>query len=223
MATTEDLSFSVFHGFAQYPEYVFNLGSQAVDAINPEESALGADASFTLTDFIVRLESAVHMPDNGKDTDPLYGLVEPWHWDSVIGIEKPVFDDFRVQLQLLYRWHLYYQDALYTSGPNAQVNQIQQGVARTNATLLNYRKQGNPGATFRIGYAKDSSKWTVDLFLVGYFAEGQDYLLRPQVGFTPAEGFKLLAGFDLYGGDPTGPLGALHHQSDGFFEAKYLF
>ncbi len=218
-----DVSISAFHGFAHFPQYVFDFSRQSVDAVNPRETAVGSDASFTASDLIIRLETALHMPVNGKDSDPLFGIVEPWHWDSVIGIERPVLDDFRLQVQLLYRWHLYYSDGPYTRGASPLINQIQQGVARANQTLLNFRRRGNPGATFRFGYANESSKWTADLFLVGYFAIGQDFLLRPQVGYTPYSNLKLMAGMDLYGGDTSGPLGALHAQSDAFFEAKYLF
>ena len=218
-----DLSFSLFHGFTSFPEYVFNSLTQTIVAINPAESAVGSDGSFTFKSYIVRWETALHLPENGQANDPLFGLVEPSHWDSVLGIERPLFQDFRIQVQALYRWHLYFRDEPYTSSANPVVNQIQQGVARANATLLNYRRRGNPGATFRLAYAKERAVWTADLFLVGYFATGQDFLLRPQVGFTPRENLKLLAGLDLYGGDVSGPLGALHVQSDAFFEAKLLF
>ena len=218
-----DLSISAFKGFSAYPEYILNRATFSIDAINAEEYAVGGDASFNLTDSILRFETALHMPTNGTDTDPLYGFVEPWHWDTVVGIEKPFFEDFRAQVQLLYRWHVYYQNMPVSNDLNPIVNRLMLGIAQANATLLNYQQRGEPGATFRFGYSKDSSKWTADIFLVGYFSDGTDFLLRPQVGFTPIEGLKLLTGLDLYGGNEIRPLGSLHSQSDAFFEAKYLF
>jgi hypothetical protein len=218
-----DLSVSAFRGVVATPQFVYNQLTGTIDATNFEESAFGGDASFTVDDFVVRFETAVHLPDNGSANDPLFGLVEPNHWDSVVGVEKPIFTDFRVQFQFLYRYHLSYQDNVVVNTGNPILNQIMTGIAKANATLLNYQRQGNPGSSFRISYAKDSSRWTADLFIVGYFANGSDYLVRPQVGFTPVDNLKLLAGFDLYGGDPTTTLGSLHNRSDGFFEAKYIF
>jgi hypothetical protein len=218
-----DFSISAFKGFAAIPEFVFNPASGAVDSINAPEKAFGADASLTLGDYIIRFESAVHLPDNGTSEDPLFGYVEPDHWDSVVGIETPFLTDFRAQVQFLYRYHLYFRGSPTPNSDNPLVDSVMAGIARANATLLNYQHQGNPGASIRFAYAKDSSAWTGELFFVGYFADGSDYLIRPQVGYVPGENWKLLVGVDYYGGEVTRPLGALHELSDVFFEAKRVF
>jgi hypothetical protein len=59
--------------------------------------------------------------------------------------------------------------------------------------------------------------------MVGYFAGGESFLLRPQIGYTPVTNLKLVTGADLYGGNPNRPLGALKDRSHAFFEAKYVF
>jgi hypothetical protein len=59
--------------------------------------------------------------------------------------------------------------------------------------------------------------------MVGYFASGESFLIRPQVGYTPFTNMKLITGADLYGGNPDRPLGALRSRSHLFFEAKYVF
>ena len=218
-----DFSISAFKGFSQYPEYIFNPRTLAVSPINPAERAFGADASFTTGAYIVRLESAVHILDNGSSSDPLYGLVEPNHWDSVIGVERPFLTDFRIQVQFLYRYHLEYEDPSLNASPVPMLNQIQQTVAQANALILNYQRQSNPGATLRLSYSNETSNWSGDIFLLGYFGGGQDHLLRPQIGYTPVTNLKLQAGLDLYGGAESRPLGALHDRSDAFFEAKYQF
>ena len=218
-----DFSISAFKGFAAIPQFVFNSQTGAIDSVNFAEKAFGGDASLTLGDYIIRFESAVHLPDNGTDRDPLYGYVEPDHWDTVIGVEKPFLTDFRTQVQFLYRYHLYFRGQTHSNSGNPIVDSILNGVARANATLLNYQHQSNPGASIRLAFAKDTSDWTADLFFVGYFADGQDYLIRPQIGYSPGENWKLLAGVDYYGGDVNRPLGALHDLSDVFFEAKRVF
>ncbi len=218
-----DLSLSFFHGFSHMAEYVFDPAQGLIYAINPALNAVGGDLSFTLGDYIFRGESALLLPENGSDQDPLFGLVEPDHWDSVIGIERPFFTDFRIQFQMLYRYHLYFISPNSYSNPNPTMTRIQQGVGNGNALILNYLDQSTLGTTFRFAYANETSNWTADLFLIGYFGSGQDYLIRPQIGYKPIEGIRLTTGADLYGGSINRPLGALKDKSAYFLEAKYTF
>lgn len=218
-----DFSISAFKGFGAVPEFVLNTSTLSIRPINPGERAFGADASVTRGDWILRFESALHLPDNGSPSDPLFGYVEPDHWDTVIGIERPLFTDFRLQAQFLYRYHLYFDGNPIPNASSPVLNTVLKGIASANATLLNYQHQGNPGTTLRIAYQKDGSRFSADLFFVGYFGGGDDFLIRPQAGFAPVDNVKLLAGFDYYGGNPARPLGALHGDSDGFFEARLLF
>ncbi len=218
-----DFSISAFRGYSSVPQFVFNRGSNTVESVNFAENAFGADASFSARDYVVRFESAFHFPENGGDRDPLYGFVEPVHWDSVVGVERPFLNDFRIQFQFLYRYHLYYRDSVVVSSGNPVLDQIMAGVAKANSTLLNYQRRGNPGSSLRLSFSPENSHWSTDVFMVGYFAEGQDYLLRPEVGYTPIDNLKFLMGLDLYGGDSTRPLGVLHERSDLFVEGKYIF
>jgi hypothetical protein len=198
-----------------------NPSALTVSPIFPAQTALGADGSFTASEYIIRFESALLMPDNGKETDPLAGSVEPWHWDSVLGVERPIGDDFRAQIQLLYRWHLSFPGLAITGNP--LLDSLQSGIARANALILNYQYRGNPGATFRFSYASDHSDFSGDVFLIGYFGYGQDFLLRPQVAYAPISNLKFTLGADVYGGNDSRPLGALKNRSHGFFETRYLF
>ncbi len=223
LGNSSDLSLSAFRGVNHFAQYIYDLSSNRVFPQNFLQSAVGGDFSFTSGDYVVRGESAYFIPDQGPLNTALYGIVQPSHWDAIIGVERGFLDDFRAQFQFLYRYHFDYQDPSSISTPSPILTQIQQTVARANALLLNFQRESNPGATFRIGYASDSSDWTADLFLVGYFAKGYDYLLRPQVSFKPAEGWKLMAGADLYGGNESRPLGALRNNSSLFLEGRYVF
>jgi hypothetical protein len=216
-----DLSLSAFRGYSHFPEYILNSSTLTVSPIYPAQTAIGADGSFTANQYILRFESALLMPDNGKETDPLAGMVEPWHWDSVFGAERPMGDDFRAQIQVLYRWHLWFPGVASTGNP--LLDSLRSGIARANALILNAQYQGNPGATFRVSYASDHSDFSGDVFLIGYFGYGQDFLLRPQMGYTPISNLKFTLGADVYGGNETRPLGALRNRSHGFFETRYLF
>jgi len=117
---------------------------------------------------------------------------------------------------------VYYRNPTIAT-PNPTLNQLLLGVANANALILNYQRQGNPGATFRLAYANEQSDFSADVFLIGYFSQGQDYLLRPQLGYTPVTNLKFTLGADLYGGDQSRPLGALRDRTHAFFEGKYVF
>jgi hypothetical protein len=218
-----DLSVSAFRGMNHFAQYVYRFNDNSISPQNIQQTVIGGDLSFTAGSSVVRAETAYFIPDQGPENTELYGLVQPSHWDSIVGIEKTFFDHIHTQVQFLYRYFVgYLNPNLYTT-PNPMITQLQQGIARSNALLLNFQRQSNPGATFRVGYSSDDSDWTADLFLIGYFAQGQDYLLRPQVTFKPFEGMKLIAGADLYGGEESRPLGALRLNSSIFFEGRYLF
>jgi hypothetical protein len=218
-----DLSISAFRGMNHFAQYVYDIPTNQINPMHIQQTVVGGDLSFTTGDYVIRAETAYFIPDNGPENTELYGLLQPAHWDSVAGIERTFFDDIRTQVQFLYRYHIaYLHPSLYATA-NPILTQIQQSVARSNALLLNFQRQDNLGATFRIGYSSEESSWTADLFLVGYFSQGNDYLLRPQISFQGIENLRLLIGGDFYGGDETRPLGALKNNSALFFEARYLF
>jgi hypothetical protein len=216
LGSAYDVSISAFRGRSHYAQYVFDPGVGGIRAVHPGETAVGGDASFTWDALVFRLETALHMPDNGTREDPNFGLVQPWHWDSVLGVERPLGDEFRIQAQFLYRWHLFYPSA-------TAFLPIQVAVGNANALILNYQDQGNPGGTLRLAWQKEGSNLSADVFMVGYFAGGESFLLRPQVGYTPVTNLKFIGGADLYGGNEARPLGALRSRSHVFLEAKYVF
>jgi len=216
-----DFSLSYFRGSVAMP--YFDWTGSAVVAKHAIESAVGGDASFTYDTYVFRFESALHMPDNGTDQNIDFGTVQPWHWDSVVGAERPVGDDFRIQIQGFYRNNLYYKNPADFVGATPQITAVKRALGRANALILNYLQKEQVGSTLRFAYEPESSQWSSDVFLIGYFGSGNDFLLRPQISFKPIEGLRLLTGADLYGGVATRPLGSLKEFSSYFFEAKYVF
>ena len=134
-----------------------------------------------------------------------------------------MFTDFRIQVQMLYRYHLYYQspDDFQTADP--RYTSLYQGIGRANALILNYQDQSIVGGTFRFGYQPENGDWTADLVFVGYVGSGSDFVTRPQISYKPFEGFKLTAGAEIYGGDPSRPLGSLKNFSTAYLEGKWVF
>jgi hypothetical protein len=228
LGTGVDFSVSAFRGTSTFPQYQFNPGggvsAPRIEAYHPQQTAFGGDLSFNLGESsTVRLETAVLLPDNGGENDIFFGLVQPHHWDTVLGLERAFGEAWRVTGQFFVRYHLVYREPELFNDGNPVTTGIQQSVGRANALVLNFPARTVPGTTLRVAYADPSSAWTVEAFLVGYFTEEAGYLFRPSIGYKPLDDLKLTAGAEIYGGDPEQTLGALRDRSAMFGEVKYFW
>jgi hypothetical protein len=222
-----DLSLSAFRGFNHLPEFAilgtttsggqptgFTIG-QTFHMIR----AAGGDASLTLGKWILRAESAYTWTENDSGVNP---QIEPSHWDSVVGVERPIGDDFRAQLQFVYRVFPLWSSPSQLVGPDPLTTQVEQGVANANAILLGYTDINRPGATFRFAYANESSGVEAELFVYGNFVGG-DYLVRPKFSYHWSDALVSTLGAEWYGGPPDQPLGAMNIYNSVFLEGKYTF
>lgn len=231
LKSSYDLSLSMFRGAASMPHYEFD-GTKIYSTFS-KQTSVGFDASFTHEANIVRIESALHAPDDGAKNNPNRGLTQPKRIETVLGVERPLWGDWRGQIQLLHRYHFYYLSPDQIKDINPMTEAILKNVARANATLLNFQNQQFVGATFRLSFLPEQPTWSGDLFLVGYFwrqktassnsSEQGDYLLKPQVTYQPKDSLKLTLGMDLYGGDKNKTLGAMRDFSSVYFESKFMF
>ncbi|MGK5082933.1 hypothetical protein WDW37_06480 [Bdellovibrionota bacterium FG-1] len=207
-----DASLSAFRGYNHMPEFaIFDISGSPlqpvitlVQTFHPIRAA-GGDASFTFGKWIGRAETAYFWTQNDDGTQP---LIQPSHWDSVIGAERPLGDDFRFQVQAIYRYHPAFQE------PTA--------LAKANALLLGYQEKSRPAATFRLAYSNEANGWDIELFLMANFSGG-DYLARPKVTYAWTDAVKSTAGVEYYGGPDDRPLGALKSYNSVFIEGKYVF
>ena len=228
-ASRWDASVSVFRGFNHTPEFAvlssttnpatglpasFNVG-QTFHAIR----AVGGDASLTWGKLILRGETSYTWTENDNG---LNALIQPSHWDSVIGIERPINNDFRVQAQFVYRVYPLWSNPALAAGPDPLTTQVDQGIAAANAELLAYQDPNRPGATFRISYSNETNGLDAEIFLLGNFVGG-DYLVRPKLSYHWTDALLTTLGLDWYGGPTNRPLGSMQVFNSVFAEAKYTF
>lgn len=212
-----DASLSFFRGWSHMPELAGSLSDLYFTFHRIR--GYGADASVSFDKWVVRFEGAYIQTENNNGKNP---LIQPSHFDAVAGIERPIADDFRVQLQGIYRYIPEYtkpEDAVWGSALETAVNRE---IAKANALLLGYQYQTRTGASFRVSYSKDSSGLESELFVLGNFV-GEDYLIRPKTSYAWTDAFKTTLGFEYYGGPENRPLGALKSDRSVFLEAKYSF
>lgn len=217
-AESWDASAIAFRGFNHMPEFV-SLGGTSVGQISHSIRATGGDFSFTAGKWIFRGESAYVWTENDDGSNP---LIQPTHWDSVAGAERPIGDDFRVQAQFVYRYIPHFTSAIAATGPNPIQAQLNQGIASANALLLAYQEQSRPGATFRLAYSNEDSGVDAELFALGNFVGG-DYLLRPKASYHWTDALLTTLGLEWYGGPDDRPLGSMKVFNSVFSEAKYSF
>lgn len=212
-----DASLSFFRGWSHLPELAGSLTDLYFTFHRIR--GYGADTSISFDKWVVRFEGAYMQTENDNGKNP---LIQPSHFDAVAGVERPFFDDFRVQLQGIYRYHPQYtkpEDAVWRSILETAVNRE---IAKANALLLGYQYQTRTGASFRVSYLKDSSGLESELFVLGNFV-GEDYLVRPKVSYAWTDAFKTTLGLEYYGGPENRPLGALKSDRSIFLEGKYSF
>jgi len=212
-----DMSVMAFRGRNHFPE--FEISGTVIQPTYHRLSVVGGDFSFNVGKWVFRGEAAYLMTENADGTNP---LIQPPRVDVVIGIERPIGDDFRVQVQGLARYHTRFQAPSTFIGSDVATTIVGRQVAATNALLLNYQEQWRPGATFRLGYSRESAGVDADLFLTGYLVGG-DYLVRPRFTYAWTDALKSTLGVDYYGGPRDRPLGQLWAFNSVFVEMKYTF
>jgi hypothetical protein len=212
-----DASLLVFRGYNHLPEFELTSVTGTPPALTANVSqvfhrikAMGGDGSYTAGAWIFRLETAYVWTENNDGSNP---MIQPSRWDSVLGVERPLGDDFRIQLQGVYRYIPAFTDPALATQPQ---------IAQANALLLGYQFKSRPGATFRVAYSNERNGIDAELFMVGNFVGG-DYLIRPKGSYHWTESLTTTLGLDYYGGPADRPLGSLQPFNSLFLEAKYVF
>lgn len=221
-----DLSISGYRGYNHMPEFV--LGSVGGTALSPtfslyqtirKQQAIGNDFSISFDNWIIRQEAAYVWTENNSGENP---MTIPKHIEGVVGIEKPLFTDFRFQAQYFARFFPNLKGPADAPGANAIEKAGNQAVASTNALLLNYQNRYRPTTTLRFGYNHPSLTWDAEIFGAYNFIGG-DSLLRPKASYLFTDAFRLTLGADRYAGPSDRPFGSLTSFNCIFLEAKYTF
>jgi hypothetical protein len=220
-----DLAVLGFRGWNHTPELepngVESNGTIDVGLGLHRYHAAGAEASASVADWVLRAETAYVITDNPQGTNP---LIQPTHWDSVVGLERSGFDGhLRVQAQGITRYHPSYEPSSSAVGPSALATVADAAIAQANAVLENYVTQLRVAATLRVAYSALDDKIGLEVFALANLNDGHDFLVRPLVTYRPTDALRFEAGAEIYGGPATSPLGALSDYSGAFLQATYEF
>ena len=220
-----DVALVGFRGWNHIPEFVPLAieanGTIDVGLAQHRYLAGGGEASVSIASWVLRAESAYVSTQNDDGRNP---LVQPTHWDSVVGVERAFFDEhLRVQAQGLVRDHPRYAPPSAAVGPTPVATGIEVALAQANSVLESYVSQLRVNASLRVAYATTDDTVAVEMFGLANVNDTHDFLVRPLVAYRPTDAVKLEAGAEIYGGPTLSPLGALHDYGGIFVQATYEF
>jgi hypothetical protein len=209
-----DAELIAFRGWNHFPDLVLDGTTLAQE--HHRISALGTNVSASSGSWVFRFESAWIWTEN---PDGRNLLVAPTRWDTVAGVERGFGETFRVQVQMVSRFHPHFfkVDEVFPSPLDPR-----RALARANALIHAYQFKTRIGATLRAAYTLPASGFEAELFLLGNFMGG-DSLVRPKVSYPVSDSLRLTAGLDWYSGPEDRPLGALQAFNSVFAEARASF
>lgn len=226
VGTMWDSSISLYRGFNHLPDLqITGIGGTPVSpTITVAETyhqmrALGVDGSASLGKWVFRGESAYFWTENNDGSNP---LIQPSHWDGVLGVERPLGEDFRIQAQTIFRYFPFYSSPSTASGATPFMTAVNQQLAAANALIQNYQDRFRPALTFRFAYSNDQNRISTEMFLLMNIVGG-DYIARPQFSYSWTDALKSTLGLNYYAGPIDRPLGALAPYNAVFAELKYVF
>ncbi|MCE9572555.1 MAG: hypothetical protein K8W52_05315 [Deltaproteobacteria bacterium] len=217
-----DLGLVGFRGWNHTPE--FELVSATATSVVMRQThhrilAAGLDGSASAGKLVFRVEGAFVLTDNRDGTDP---TIQPSYAFGVVGVERPLGDRVRIQAQVIARAYPSWTAPADATGTDPATTAGRQAVAAANALLLDYQDQQRPAATLRIAYTSEDERIEAEIFAAMNLV-GNDYLIRPLIGWHPAEAVSIQVGLDGYGGPIDRPLGALHPFGGAFAQVAYTF
>jgi hypothetical protein len=208
-----DIALVGFRGWNHTPELELVSATDTEVVLrhtNRRIAAGGLDGSASLGKLVFRLEGSYVLPlanRNGEDPSRMPPMIF-----GVVGVERPLGDRLRAQAQFIARNYTYWTDPATAMDP----------VAPINALLLDYQDQFRSAGTLRVAYQSEEGKLEAEVFAAMNFV-GNDFLVRPLLGWHPVETVALQVGVDVYGGPKDRPLGALHAFSGAFSQVSYSF
>jgi hypothetical protein len=221
-----DFDLIAFDGYDHLPEYrefseSFSPIALSVIPQFRKIDGFGGNVSFNipgLDRWTFRGESAITIPTDSSVSDPLQ---DSTHIDAVAGGERAIGDDFRAQLQAI--WRYYPSHDFQSSTGDPFLDQIR----FANQAVHAERVQSRIGGSLRFAYDPADHVGilpglSADIFVLAY-ADGGDFLIQPKINYAWTDQFKLSAGVQDFGGSATNPLGSLSEFSAVFAEAKYIF
>ena len=208
-----DWAVSYFDGYERQPDLrpeAFLADGARVGLAHTRIQMLGADAATTVGRYGLRAEVAITRTEDRHGNDPF--TRNPFLY-AVVGGDRTFLTNLNVNMQLLYRQVMSWEDPLTAPAPLREL-------ALRQALISNQRDAQQAGATVRVAQKWWNDTLEAELIGVAWFARG-DFLVRPRVRYAANDRLRFSLGSDLYRGPADSFFGSLRNLSTTFVEMQY--
>ena len=210
-----DWAVSYFDGYERQPDLrpeAFSAAGARVGLNHTRIQMLGADAATTVGRYGLRGEVALTRTEDRRGIDPFTRNPFPY---AVVGGDRTILADLNVNLQLVYRRVVAWEDPAVAPGPLREL-------ALRQALLSNQRDAEQVGATVRLARKWWNDTLEAEMVGVAWFTHG-DFLVRPRVRYAATDRLRFTIGGDLYRGPADSLFGSLRDLSTAFAEVQFNF
>ena len=208
-----DWAVSYFDGYERQPDLrpeAFLANGARVGLAHTRIQMLGADAATTVGRYGLRAEVAITRTEDRHGNDPF--TRNPFLY-AVVGGDRTFLTNLNVNIQLLYRQVMSWEDPLTAPAPLREL-------ALRQALISNQRDAQQAGATVRVAQKWWNDTLEAELICVAWFARG-GFLVRPRVRYAANDRLRFSLGSDLYRGPADSFFGSLRNLSTVFVEMQY--
>jgi hypothetical protein len=208
-----DWAVSYFDGYERQPDLrpeAFLANGARVGLAHTRIQMLGADAATTVGRYGLRAEVAITRTEDRHGNDP---FTRNSFLYAVVGGDRTLLTNLNVNMQLLYRQVMSWEDPLTAPAPLREL-------ALRQALISNQRDAQQAGATVRVAQKWWNDTLEAEVIGVAWFARG-DFLVRPRVRYAANDRLRFSLGGDLYRGPADSFFGSLRNLSTIFVEMQY--
>jgi len=211
-----DYSFSIANVIARTPNLsVLSAGGAGTRiGLNFEKvQVFGADFAWNIGEFGFRGETAYTRSADSSGLDPLKFNAEIY---SVLGVDRSLFENFNLNLQMLHKHVFNFQDVNSIQDPNLRLLAGQQNL------IANQLGADRFGISLRPSYKLWNDTLEFEVAYLQWFYEVGG-LIRPKVTDAVNDHLKVIAGLEKYFGLQDSFFGRLSELSTGFAEIRLSF
>jgi len=208
-----DWAVSYFDGYERQPDLrpeAFLPNGARIGLAHTRIQMLGADAATTVGRYGLRAEVAITRTEDRHGNDPF--TRNPFLY-AVVGGDRTFLTNLNVNMQLLYRQVMSWEDPLTAPAPLREL-------ALRQALISNQRDAQQAGATVRVAQKWWNDTLEAELIGVAWLARG-DFLVRPRVRYAANDRLRFSLGRHLYRGPADSFFGSLRNLSTVFVEMQY--
>ena len=207
-----DWSLSLFRGFDVLPDVGLRTASDDLQLLHRRVLAIGGDMAANVGRFGIRAEAAYVDTEDHDGTDPL--TKNPFLF-AVAGADRTFGERLNLNVQYIHRF-------VFARRPSAGAPPVDAAIAGIEDVLSSQTRTVQHGASFRVAYRWLHDTLDAECAAAGYFGP-RGAAIRPKIGYEVSDRWRLLAGAEIFRGEPSSLFGLLRPNSTAYVEMRWVF